>query len=134
MKRLLALLFVASLTLAVVHNLAVAFFWYFIHPWVDIPMHLLGGFTTALGLATLPFFGIYLFGSRPPMLAYLLVTSFVGVVWEGFEFFAGISIVDSYFFADTVMDLAMDVCGGALGFWVVQSLRGKVLAATLYNT
>lgn len=43
----------------------------------------------------------------------------VGLGWEVFEYMAGISIVDSDFFADTLIDLCMDILGAVIGYGIV---------------
>ena len=78
------LFFLALVTLAGTHQLAIMWYLYWIYPWFDIPMHFLGGLF--LGLCMVYFF--------PPK--ELNISSFFKVIlgvllfsiaWEVFEFF-----------------------------------------------
>lgn len=121
----LVLLAVIVLILAV-HGFATAFSWYFVHPWVDIPMHIAGGFW--LGLL---FF--YLFTERrqvlprdvslwPTVFLCLGFVALVGIGWELYEYIAsaflggrmdfGDSSPGAHF--DTLKDLFDDLVGGGL--------------------
>lgn len=47
-KTLITFLFSASFLLAVFHDASIRMAWYYHYPWVDIPMHILGGFVVGL--------------------------------------------------------------------------------------
>lgn len=47
-KTTIGIVFIASLMLAIIHYLSINLHWYYYYPYVDIAMHLLGGFVTAL--------------------------------------------------------------------------------------
>ncbi len=122
--QILIFLFISSLvTLFVIQIAALQFLLYWKYLWLDIPMHLLGGVTTALGLS------VYTYGrNKTPhffssILGYACFAFCIGVLWEVFELVVGFSIVDEYFIFDTFLDLCMDVLGGGLGYGIVRSIK-----------
>jgi len=115
------LFFVLSLvTLALLQLLSVKLFLYWVYPALDIPMHVLGGVTVALGfLALAPRFARESLWRG--LSATLLVVLVVGVGWEAYEYATG-TIFDSHApIADTILDVVMDLVGGALGFVVARA-------------
>ncbi|OGM91227.1 hypothetical protein A2755_02385 [Candidatus Wolfebacteria bacterium RIFCSPHIGHO2_01_FULL_48_22] len=110
--------------LFVLYVLAIIFGWFDLAPWIDIPMHLLGG---AWAGALFLFLGrgyilpdLYAHTIERLKLAGLtgIFGSFMGVLWEflefvlgqleGFEGFAQVSV------RDTLGDLCMDIVGAVL--------------------
>lgn len=118
MKTVTLLFFLAALTLAVSHSLALSMYLYWRYPWLDIPMHTLGGATVALGYLT--FFEFY-----PPLadryirfVPALLLVLVVALSWEVFEVLIGVSLEEPNYLADTVLDVCCGLAGGALGYAV----------------
>ncbi len=119
-EHLLRLAFVTALLIAFLHISAVNFFLYWSYWWFDIPMHLLGGFF--LGLLSLWFLVFYsqkgfAFSQLQTLFVAVLGALFVGLVWELFEYSAGITFnsIGSYPL-DTIKDLIMDVTGGYVAY------------------
>lgn len=110
-------------TLAVVHIAATEFFFYWRYLWFDIPVHFLGGVCVALGISVLPFFRVHWFERFRKPLPYILLTLAVGVIWEVFEVFSGVVVIDETFIPDTVLDLTMDALGGYVGYGLAETLR-----------
>ncbi len=121
----LTLFFIASITLALVNAVALEFSLYWKYLWLDVPMHLLGGFCVALGYSIIPFFGITLPKIFHSKWAYLSVVLLVGLAWEVFEFGFGISIANDAenLIPDTSMDLVLDLLGGYAGYVVAQRMN-----------
>lgn len=112
----LAFFFAALILLAVVHIIAIELYLYWKFPWFDVPMHLLGGVSVALGYSILH-------ARLSPKLRtfswYIAAVLFVGVGWEFFEYAAGISLAqEESFLLDTALDLCMDILGGILGYGI----------------
>lgn len=122
MNILLVFFFASLVTLALIHYLSLEFFLYWKYLWLDIPVHILGGITVAFGIALAPFFRIMLPNYLRTFLGYSILVLCAGLGWEVFEYMAGISIVDSDFFADTLIDLCMDIVGAVIGYGIVQSI------------
>lgn len=99
---LLALLLAVSLAMAIVHNLAFMYFWYWRFWWLDLLMHTSGGFFIAGA--------IYL--SEIPIKTYAVIgiAFLVSVLWEVFELVAGVSYSSTYTL-DTGLDLICGVFG-----------------------
>ena len=123
MPLLLILLFSTSVSLAVIHIVALKFFLYWKYFWLDIPMHFLGGVVCALGFSICTY--SYFHSSRwaKSVFGYIFFTVFVGVSWEVFEIVTGFSIIDEYFVSDTMVDLLMDIVGGVTGYGIVNAIR-----------
>lgn len=114
-------LFLSSIVLlALVHFIAIEFYLYWTYLWLDMPVHLLGGFCVALGFSILPLFRVRVPARMRTVGWYTLVVLAVGVAWEIFEYLSGISLVDGdIFIIDTSIDLILDMLGGVLGYVTV---------------
>lgn len=123
MQILLTFFFTSLVALGVIHVLAIEFYLYWEYLWLDIPMHLLGGITTVLGLSILPLFKIRFFEERNTLRNTLFVVLCIGILWEVFEYVVGFSVYEPGFVVDTVLDIIMDLIGGALGYGIVQSVQ-----------
>lgn len=118
--------------LAAVHILSVLNSLYWLFPWVDIPLHFLGGFWSAVVLAWLNLkFNLRFFEGRKFLWNFVLILSFValiGVLWEFFEFSwdflsnsMDVSKIAQPGLADTMGDLFFDLLGGT--FFVLSFKR-----------
>lgn len=112
---------VALSVLGVAHTAASAFYLYWTYPWLDIPMHALGGAAVALGFLTCctGFVRAPLSRSVPATLAVVLVA---GIVWEVFEVTARITLPEVGQTQDMLYDLAMDLVGGGVGYWSARAV------------
>ncbi len=120
MKVRIALLFCILMTIAVVHTVSIEFYLYWKYLWLDIPMHTLGGIACALGFSILPFFNIILPSRYTSIYGYVWFALGIGIVWEIFEFSAGISIIEPGFVFDTLKDLSMDSIGAIGGYFFIR--------------
>ncbi len=93
--------------LALVHNVASAEYLYWTYRWLDVPMHILGGFALASLLVA------FLFRYRP--LYFLAGMIFIAIGWEVFEAFIGIPRPADYIF-DTATDVLNDAIGGSIAY------------------
>lgn len=99
--------------IAVIHFLALYNYWYWTYQWLDMPMHFLGGFWTALFFFWLAkkYFP-QIFQSLNLLIILIFALSFValvGVLLEFVEFFYNIQQSGV---ADTLADLFFDLLGG----------------------
>ncbi len=94
--------------------------------WIDIILHFLGGLSVALFFlwfcATK--FDLKNWSSRKILFAVLGCVILVGVLWELYELYFGLTFLSDglSYFADTFSDLIMDVVGGLTGFLYIQLL------------
>lgn len=112
---------IAFSTLAVLHNIAIHLYLYWSVWWFDIPMHFFGGVIVALGFFTLRDLKLFPNNWLRPVPILLLVLAVAGI-WEFYEVFIGIPMLEDYIF-DTSLDLVMGLLGGVFGFMVGNSLR-----------
>lgn len=111
-------LFVAFLIIAINHY-AGLYDAYWLLPWFDIPMHILGGFMVGLFAQV----GIDLLNHkkfdkrRVPLV--LLAAFIVGIVWEFVEWYmgltGGLAIISR---VDTIKDMFNDLLGSVISLWV----------------
>lgn len=123
MGLLLTLFFLAATTLAFTHTLATSFFLYWKYLWLDIPMHFLGGLVCALGIAILPFFRLQYIEKRSSLSLYMFLVLGMGICWELFEYSTGMYQFETNIIPDTILDMCMDLFGGAIGYGVVKSIK-----------
>lgn len=114
MLQLTTIFFLISFSLlAVIHVIAIELYLYWHFFWFDIFMHLFGGAVVALGLHTLADLRIikrvYLKTGTVLFLVFL-----IALLWELFEFSAGVPI-ESDFILDTTSDLLIGLCGAYIG-------------------
>jgi len=114
---------VALSVLAGVHLLALKFFLYWHYIWLDVPMHVLGGAITVIGVFAFRDLGVPGFASilnSPILILFFLLA--VMVAWETFEVWAGIPMEANYRF-DTTIDIVAGLVGGWVGYAVASRLK-----------
>lgn len=109
--------------LAVFYLSAVNFSWFWIYPWIDIPIHIMGGLTLGLWACAV--------ASRfntPPKKAFAYIVIMllcVGFVWETWEYQVGITSGEFGYWFDTVKDIGDDLLGGTLAAIVYATMRKR---------
>lgn len=103
-----------------VHWFANEYSLYWLFNWLDIPAHMFGGFTAALGIIWLIevirlYQGKDLMRYRSVIIFALLGALFIGLLWEFLECSYGLSGFSGIYFIDTIADLFNDMIGGVLG-------------------
>jgi len=121
-KPLLAESLVISGAILILHLLALNLFLYWTVEWFDILMHFLGGLFIGIFSSYVLFgSGLFKIKSHAVILFIVVMASVlvVGLTWELWELFAGLSSVlrDQF---DTVLDLVMDTLGGLVAFYYVK--------------
>jgi len=110
-KSLLLLIFL----IAIINTLAVMFSWYWRIPWLDMPMHFLGGLF--VGSVALWFYSQNVerryFRAFPVSIGAVLI---VGGLWEVFEFSVDtiVSVSEQNGISDTLSDIIFDIIGGTM--------------------
>ncbi|CAN5759976.1 hypothetical protein BH11PAT2_BH11PAT2_02700 [soil metagenome] len=102
----IALVLSAALLAAHLYALSTYFYWH--HRWFDIPMHILGGI--AIGSFLLAFFSV-----KRAWLYFAAMLS-ITVLWEVFEYYAGISRGQPDYWFDTIKDIADGMIGASITF------------------
>ena len=109
---------------------------YWLFPWFDIPMHISGGFMVALFAQTSMDYFIetnylsrvvnFLNFNKKRIFWTMFSVILVGVVWEGVEWFFGVTDgLGPISRLDTIKDVIDDIIGGVLGIWFWNSLFNK---------
>ena len=113
----------ASLLLVILQILGVLFYFFWKFPWIDIPMHFLGGFIVALAaFAFLGYFKSIWFpvSHRFIFLFLITVALSVGVGWEFFELATKTSFLNAPgFIFDTVKDIVNDTLGSLAAWYFI---------------
>lgn len=105
-----------ALVISIAHIAALNFYLYRTFWWFDIVMHFLGGLLVAL-TSLWVYITIHKekkYSQRKTLLIAFFGIVVVGVIWEVFEYFAGISPGDG-FVIDTTMDSVMNLLGAGVG-------------------
>ena len=104
--------------LAILHFMAISFYFYWILEWFDTAMHFLGGFTGGLIAIWFLFdsklFYKYMPGVAGAIFGALVAILIVGIAWEIFEYVNGLTQSTEKYAIDTTYDLIADVCGAIL--------------------
>jgi magnesium-transporting ATPase (P-type) len=115
--------FILFMIVSFLNYLGVSFYLYWSFAWFDMVLHSLSG--VAIGMATILVFrqiGIRLTITRSLVLVFV-----VGVLWEVFELWGGLtSLSDGMVYTtDTISDLLLDMLGGYIGFLYGKSMIEK---------
>ncbi|KKU15170.1 hypothetical protein A3A20_01215 [Candidatus Wolfebacteria bacterium RIFCSPLOWO2_01_FULL_45_19] len=140
------------LLIGVAHVAAILNLWYFAYPWIDIPMHFVGGAWAVVLLfwifRTRSVIGLNHPHGRSPechlgvlgrgdeilskwlgVILALSFAAFIGVLWEFFEFFFDVFISSKGYMAvaqlgtaDTMKDLFFDLLGGLFAWAVIRKI------------
>jgi hypothetical protein len=97
--------FILAAALASIHLTALPNLWYWYYPWLDTPVHLLGG--AFMGAAVVGVLNV-----RKPKI-FLVAIAAGALGWEVFEFFINADR-EANFILDTSLDLLMDSLGAIL--------------------
>ena len=123
MERRVALMLCLTLgAIFLLHIAAIYFHWYWTVTWFDIVMHFIGG--AWVGIVTLLVFAERASASRAFVYA-LLGALIVGLLWELYEYAAGVTFSLSAYPIDTTRDLIMDVVGGGAAFFLLRDRYTK---------
>lgn len=98
----LCIALVLAALLAGVHIYSLTNYWYWYFPWLDVPVHFLGGLF--MGAAVVGFLG----KAKPRTFLFVVAAGAIG--WELFELIIN-SEREANFLLDTSLDLLMDTLG-----------------------
>lgn len=107
------------LLLLLINDTATRLYLYSGYPWIDIPMHFLGGFSVgiaAVGLLRVRYTEKQ-YSEAPIFIYVILMTIGVGIAWEFVEWYYKASVAfGGNFWFDTRKDLLTDTLGGILSY------------------
>ena len=123
-RKLLWPVFWLILVVAILNKIGGIFYLYWLTWWFDVVMHFLGGaWLASVTFWLLPLIPAYQdsqIGKREVGVAVIFVTLIVGLLWEAFELWFGISLLSAPdFWLDSVTDLILDLIGAMMVFWYV---------------
>ncbi len=124
------------------HILATINSWYWSIPWIDMPMHFLGGFLVAMVFIWLSqkyfsqFLSNFLLSGNKNLFALIIITlgfvALIGVFWEFSEFLCDIFISTKGYawiaqqgVADTMSDLFFDFVGGLVFIFIFKIFKNR---------
>ena len=128
-KQFAVILFFWILAIAVFHNIATTHYIYWRYLWTDLVVHFMSGLWIALVGFWLCRFrreDLYVFSMKKTFLVTIVFAVLVGVFWEVFEYAIGIVEYSSKYTNDTILDILMDILGGATGFAVAMWYAKKL--------
>ena len=121
-RKLLFISFFIILFIAVFHFFAIKNSWYWTYRWLDIPVHIVGGFWVSLTvlwvcLKIKHIDNIYGYKKKALFVVFFSVF-FVAVSWELFELVFKITSLDSVgYFRDSLSDIFNSVIGGIFAYY-----------------
>ena len=130
-KKLLRISIITVILLAIFQYLAMKFNLYWTSGWIDIPMHIIGGFwiaITALWMSLLVNHIDAINGYRKKsFIVMILAVIAVAILWELFELIFKItSISQPNYFLDTLSDISNGIVGGLFAFfYFIASKKSK---------
>jgi uncharacterized membrane protein YjdF len=111
---------IAMFFLLLINDTAMRLYLFSGYPWIDIPLHILGGFSVGLaviGLLRIVYNTREAYNQAPKLLYIVIGTLFVGIAWEYVEWYYHASVAfGGDFWFDTYKDLLMDTLGGILSY------------------
>ena len=120
-KKLLFIAFVTILLIGIFHYFAIKYSWYWTYRWIDIPVHLVGGFwvsLTALWVALrVKHIDSILGYKKKALLVMLASVLIVAILWEIFELVFKITSLHSVgYWQDSLSDIFNSFVGGVVAF------------------
>jgi hypothetical protein len=122
--KLLAASLVSITLISLLHHAALHYHWYFTHRWIDIVMHVLGGFWIAVSACYFAIIFMHdesvLYDKKHLARIIFVAVFIVGTIWEFFEFFSGNTFLHTAnFWTDTISDMINNFIGGAFVYLYV---------------
>lgn len=120
-NKLLLISFLTILFIAVFHYLSIKYSWYWTFRWLDIPVHILGGFWVSLTtiwvcLKAKHIESIYDYKKKVLFLMLVSVLS-IAIFWEVFELVFGVTSLEKYgYWQDSLSDISNGFVGGIISF------------------
>jgi len=122
-RKIIGILLLSSILLAAGHYLLITQGWYYLYPFLDMPMHLLGGFVGALAAyATIVTVGGVSISAEKSLLWVILAVLAIAIGWEVFEYMWSVTN-DAGISSDTMSDILFGLIGGLVGWSVATSVR-----------
>jgi hypothetical protein len=122
-RKIIGILLIGSVLLALGHYLLVSQGWYYLYPFLDMPMHLLGGFVGALAAyATIVTLGGVSVSAEKSLLGVMLAVLAIAIGWELFEYTWSVTN-DAGISSDTMSDILFGLVGGLVGWSAATSVR-----------
>ncbi len=112
--------------IALFHNIATQYFWYWLYPWSDLVIHFFAGLWVALTSYWVIRFwrkGQYVQDGARALAVTIGAALVVGILWEVFEYQIGLIAYSPWYVNDTLADIFMDILGGGAGFAMVLLLE-----------
>lgn len=116
-------IFITIAIVAALHLSALQFYLYWRFWWFDILTHFLGGLWIAISFLWLlfqsGFVNIIKNNKNYNLLVAFLASLFVGIMWEVFEYYFGLTATDATnYVIDTATDISFDLIGGLVAYCI----------------
>ncbi len=118
-KVFISVLAAVGALIGILHVTALQYYLYWQLPWFDIPLHFLCGIFSGLAVATFYFhwFKSVETDRRLFFIAVMVGVFAIGVLWEFFEMYAGLTFMyEPGFWGDTLLDLVFDLSGAFVSY------------------
>jgi len=120
-NKLLLISFLTILFIAVFHYLSIKYSWYWTYRWLDIPVHILGGFWVSLTTIWVSLKAKHvdsIYGYKKKVLFLMLISVLsIAIFWEVFELIFGVTSLSKYgYWQDSISDIINGFVGGIISF------------------
>ena len=120
-KKLLIISLLTILLIAIFHFFSLRYSWYWTYRWLDIPVHIIGGFWVSLTVLWISLKIKHIdniFGYKKKALLVMLGSVLIlGIFWEIFELIFKItSMSNAGYFQDSLSDILSGFFGGIIAF------------------
>lgn len=120
-NKLLLISLITILLISVFHYFSLKYSWYWTYRWLDIPMHIVGGFWVALSALWVSLHINHIDNingyKRKSFFVMLGTVLVVAILWEIFELlFHVTSLISTGYWSDTLSDISNGVVGGIISF------------------
>jgi hypothetical protein len=119
---------VSAILLVILHNMALELSWFYLYPYTNILLHIIGGFSVGLLVYIVLMKWMTVDGgvTRPPSRwwsLYIIIfgTFLISIVWEVVELIFYLTN-DAGLSSDTVQDILFGILGGLLAWLFIQIL------------
>lgn len=120
-NKLLLISLLTILLISVFHYLSLRYSWYWTFRWLDIPVHIVGGFWVSLSALWVSLYISHIDSilgyKRKALIVMLTSVLVVAILWEIFELIFHVTSVNSVgYWQDTLSDISNGFVGGIISF------------------
>lgn len=120
-NKLLLISLLTIILIATFHYFSIQYSWYWTYRWLDIPVHIVGGFWVSLSALWVSLHISHIDSilgyKRKALLVMLISVIVIAILWEVFELISHVtSLSSTIYWQDTLSDISNGFVGGIISF------------------